>query len=199
MINYTFPREYNNPISHYVFENAFSPEELQYIYDNVDSLPFQAGTIMSDDISDIRKSRIKWIPQNPEWDWLYERLIAYAHEANQNEWGFELLTAPENIQYTEYLENNNGKYEWHQDIGPGVPSLRKVSVTVQLSHPDEYEGGDLQMWMGGDPRDPSSVINCTRGHGTVVVFPSYVPHQVTPVTKGIRRSFVLWVGGEHYK
>lgn len=199
MVQYTFPRHENDPMAHYYFENGFNPDELNWIYENVEELNFEKGVILGDDAQDIRKSRIKWIPQNEKWDWLYEKLMNFAIEANDQLWGFDLLTAPEQIQYTEYLATDEGKYEWHQDIGPGIPSLRKVSITVQLSHPDEYEGGDLQIWLGGDPRDPSSTLSCARGHGTVVVFPSYLPHQVSPVTKGIRRSFVLWVGGEHYK
>ena len=199
MVQYTFPRNENDPLAYYYFENGFSPEELEWIYANVADLEFEPGVILSEDSEGIRKSRIKWIPQGPHWDWLYERLIAYANEANNEMWGFDLLTAPEKIQYTEYLATDEGKYSWHQDIGPGIPSLRKVSITVQLSHPDEYEGGDFQMWLGGDPTEETSYITGPRGHGNVIVFPSYLPHQVSPVTKGIRRSFVLWVGGEHYK
>lgn len=199
MVNYTFPQKINNPVDHYVFANGFNPEELQWIYDNLEDLQFEKAAIMSDDVSDIRKSRIKWIPQDQKWDWLYERLMHYASVANDELWNFELVSAPEQIQYTEYLESDEGKYEWHQDIGPGTPSLRKVSITVQLAHPDEYEGGDLQIWLGGDPREKENYVTCDRGHGTVVIFPSYMPHQVTPVSKGLRRSFVLWVGGQHYK
>jgi PKHD-type hydroxylase len=199
MVNYTFPRSENDPLGYYYFEKGFTPEELQWIYDNIEDLEFEKAVILGEDTEGIRNSRIKWIPQNQTWDWLYERLISYAEEANNQLWNFELLTAPEKIQYTEYLATDDGKYGWHQDIGPGIPSLRKVSITVQLSHPDEYEGGDFQMWLGGDPMDESSYITGPKGQGNVIVFPSYLPHQVAPITKGIRRSFVLWVGGEHYK
>jgi PKHD-type hydroxylase len=57
-----------------------------------------------------------------------------------------------------------------------------------------YEGGDLEIWQGGEVRDKTP-----RGSGIVIIFPSYMMHRVTPVTKGVRRSLVLWVGGEHYK
>jgi PKHD-type hydroxylase len=73
-------------------------------------------------------------------------------------------------------------------------SLRKVSITVQLSDPSEYEGGDLDIWQGG-----KEYITAPRGKGTVVIFPSYMMHRVSPVTVGTRRSFVLWLGGEHYR
>ena len=147
---------------------------------------------------DTRTSRVKWVPQENNWAWLYEKLADYAQQANDHLWNFNLHTLPEQIQYTEYLGSKNGKYEWHQDIGPGMLSWRKVSITVQLSEPDEYEGGDLQIFQGGEYKD-QNFINAPRKAGCVFIFPSYMLHRVTPVTKGIRKSFVLWSGGGHYK
>jgi PKHD-type hydroxylase len=81
------------------------------------------------------------------------------------------------------------------DIGSqGFMPFRKLSVTVQLSDPDEYDGGDLQFWTGGQ-----YPISGPRGKGNVVIFPSFLLHRVTPVTTGTRKSFVLWLGGGHYK
>jgi len=117
-----------------------------------------------------------------------------AVDANDNLWDFDLISADEKIQYTEYLAEDEGHYTWHQDIGPGMASQRKVSITVQLSESDEYEGGDLELWRGGN-----NVVTAERGAGVTVLFPSYLMHRVTKVTKGKRRSFVLWVGGQHYK
>jgi PKHD-type hydroxylase len=79
------------------------------------------------------------------------------------------------------------------DCGPGELSTRKVSVTVQLSDSDEYEGGDLEFMRG------STAEQAPRGKGVVVIFPSYMLHRVTPITKGIRKSFVIWLGGSHYR
>ena len=107
---------------------------------------------------------------------------------------FDLYTILDDIQYTEYYATKKGHYGWHQDIGSGWLSKRKVSITVQLSGPDEYEGGDLEYWRGGDGCETAP-----KDKGLVFIFPSYMMHRVTPVTKGIRRSFVLWVGGEHYR
>jgi PKHD-type hydroxylase len=50
------------------------------------------------------------------------------------------------------------------------------------------------MWSGGE-----NVSVAERGAGVVFIFPSYMMHRVTKVTKGTRRSFVLWVGGDHYR
>jgi PKHD-type hydroxylase len=153
----------------------------------------RATTVASDD-SAIRSSIVKWIPQNDQWSWLYDKMINMATIANNALWNFDLQTAPEQIQFTEYHASQGGHYGWHQDIGPGMLSLRKVSITVQLSGPEDYQGGDLQIWQGGD-----NPIDAPKGKGTVVIFPSYMMHRVTKVTSGIRRSLVLWVGGEHYR
>jgi PKHD-type hydroxylase len=185
----------NDPQNYYWYKEGFSKEELNKIYEDIKSIEFQKATIIGndEDPEDIRSSSIKWIPKTNQWNWLYDKLMNLAVDANKI-WNFDLISAPELIQYTEYYDNKNGHYDWHQDIGPGQPSLRKVSITVQLSESDEYEGGDLEIWQGGQ-----SVQVSPRGAGNVIIFPSYMMHRVTKVSKGTRRSFVLWVGGQHYK
>lgn len=192
-----FNQAHNDPQNYYWFQHGFSKEELNKIYQDIANVPFDRATVIGngnpEEIKQIRSSSIKWIPKNQQWDWLYKKMMDLAVQANQI-WGFDLISAPEAIQYTEYYDTAEGHYDWHQDIGPGSASLRKVSITVQLSEADEYEGGDLEMWQGG-----SSVHVAPRGAGVVFIFPSYMMHRVTKVTKGTRRSFVLWVGGQHYK
>lgn len=193
--NFEFNNLENDPQNYYWYKDGFTKEELDKIYRDVATLPFQKATVIGGDTpEEVRSSSIKWIPQTEEWKWLYDKLMMYADDANMNMWNFDLKSAPELIQYTEYYDTAKGHYDWHQDIGPGLPSRRKVSITVQLSDADEYEGGDLDIWQGGQ-----SVQSAPRGAGVVVVFPSYMMHRVTKVTKGTRRSFVLWVGGEHYR
>lgn len=190
-----FKQHQNEPQNYYWFEKGFTNEELDKIYNDLADVPFEKATILSGKAEkEIRTSRIKWIPRDSNWNWLYEKLMNMAVEANDQLWGFDLITANELIQYTEYLAEDEGHYTWHQDIGHGDASLRKVSLTVQLSDPEEYEGGDLEMWQGGH-----AMQTAERGAGVVFIFPSYMMHRVTPVTKGTRRSFVLWVGGQHYK
>lgn len=194
-----FPPKTVDLQNYYYFKEGFSNEELNKIYNDVAFIPFQiAGTGESNDNEDtsIRSSQIKWVHATQEWSWLYDKLIAMINEANDTLWNFNLHAALDAVQYTEYHADKNGHYDWHQDIGPGVLSTRKISVTVQLSDPSEYEGGDLEYFKGGNPND---AIKVERSKGLVFIFPSFMMHRVTPVTKGIRRSFVLWVGGEHYK
>lgn len=187
----------NNALDYYWFQDGFSREELNKIYRSVATLPFHVA-VTQGGVSEDRKSKVKWIPQTQEWMWLYDKLMNLAEIANKEMWRFDLLTAPEAIQYTEYYGTDEGKYDWHQDIGSQNLSIRKVSITVQLSESDEYTGGDLCFWRGGSSLD-SNIMIAPRAAGNVVIFPSYMVHSVKPVTSGTRRSFVLWLGGGHYK
>lgn len=190
----TFNKKETQALNYYWFENEFSDNELEKIKEQVSNIDFLKATIQNSVDESIRNSSIKWIPFDNEFKWIYQKLMKMAEEANSTLWDFDLISAPEMIQYTEYYDHNSGKYDWHQDIGDGIPSLRKISITVQLSDPSEYEGGELQLWGGGE-----SIITAPKGKGNVVIFPSYMMHRITPVTKGTRTSFVLWLGGEHYK
>jgi PKHD-type hydroxylase len=182
--------------NYYFFEKGFTDEELDKIYKNVANIKFINAGTGEDNCQDksIRSSSVKWVPKDKEWAWLYDKMMAMIKEANDTIWNFDLYSVLDDIQYTEYHATNDGHYGWHQDIGPGPLSTRKVSMTVQLSGPDEYEGGDLEYWKGGQ-----DMQKAPRGKGVVFIFPSYMMHRVTPITKGVRRSFVLWVGGGHYK
>ena len=197
-MDYNFRSSYNEPQVCATVPNAFSAEELEKIYLGLSNIEFKEAktldTVDTDQVHrDIRISRIKWVPQTQEWEWLYEKLMEMIEEANEKHWRFNIVGAPEMIQYTEYIDTEGGHYTWHQDFGSGRPSHRKISVTVQLSDPDEYEGGDLEIWSGG-----GSIFKAPKEAGLAVIFPSYMMHRVTPINRGRRCSFVLWVGGSHY-
>jgi len=194
-LSYNFDRKANDSQNYYFYKEGFDVQELEKISKGVEKLPWHIASTAGGD-SDSRKSNIKWIPQNDDWWWLYEKLSNYAVTANETLWDFDLYQIPEQIQYTEY-HAPAGHYDWHQDIGPDMLSKRKISITVQLSDPEEYEGGTLQMFRGGNIEGP--YIEAEKNVGCVFIFPSYMMHRVTPVTKGTRKSFVLWLGGGHYR
>jgi PKHD-type hydroxylase len=191
--SYIIESEENASQEYYWFKNGFSKEHLNRLSKDIESIPFVDATTFTEPNPTIRKSKVKWIPQNETFEWLYDLIKELAVEANSI-WKFDIHTIIENIQYTEYYAADNGHYTWHQDIGPGNASKRKISVTIQLSDTTEYEGGDLQIWRGGD-----SIQTVPRGAGVSVLFPSYMMHRVSPMKRGIRKSLVLWIGGSHYK
>ena len=189
-----FPaKEGINQTNYYWFENGFTTQEVDTIVNGSLEYEFQRAVIMDEGNTDkFRKSNIKWLPFDSKWEWVIDKIMSQVTEANNTIWNFELKSIIDNIQYTEY-EGNGGHYDWHLDIGPGSISHRKISIVIQLSDPDDYVGGDLQIMTG------SEYTTIPRGKGNVVIFPSFLLHRVVPLTSGNRKSLVLWVGGGHYK
>lgn len=196
LIRPTFPNDPRvDQTIHAEIPNALTAEELMWIENLVKLYPYQEATISTDaTIADaVRKSKIKWISLDEKSHWLYEKLAIMIHQCNMERWRFNLYSIIDQIQYTEY-HDDGGHYAWHMDIGPGSLNHRKVSITIQLSDGSDYDGGELQLL--GFENNHTSV---EKKKGTAVIFPSFLVHRVTPVTKGIRKSLVLWVGGDSYK
>lgn len=180
--------------NYYWYKEELKKHEIDKIKLDIESLPSQKAEIAGGTNDTIRSSVIKWIPKNQEWEWLYNRMTRLATIANDVMWNLDINSIVDQIQYTEYYDTENGHYDWHIDVGNKELSYRKISIAIQISDPSEYEGGLFQIWLGGN-----SVQTCEKSIGTAVVFPSFYMHRVTPVTKGVRKSLVLWVGGTPYK
>jgi len=109
-------------------------------------------------------------------------------------YGYQLTGFMEGAQIAWYEAGGaggDGHYDWHVDIGPGPYSLRKLSMSVQLSDPADYDGGELEFM--------ASAESGIRTRGSLIVFPSFLQHRVTPVTRGIRASMVSWIAGPPYR
>jgi PKHD-type hydroxylase len=150
----------------------------------------------------IRDSNLVWLNDN----WIYKELHPYIHLANQLAgWNFE-WDRSESIQFTKYKLNQF--YHWHCDSFtkpydcPGKPEhgkIRKLSAVISLSDDDEYEGGDFQFdFRNSDKGKNVKSVTEFRKKGSVIVFPSFIYHRVTPVTKGTRYSLVTWNLGYPY-
>lgn len=152
----------------------------------------EKASIFSDNPDDVRKSRVAWLDNNIK---VLNLLYDYVNASNQEAFHFNIFKKA-NIQYTEYHGSESGHYDWHHDIfwerNDGLN--RKLSVTIQLSNPDEYEGGNFEF---NEVLNPD--INTLKEKGTVLVFPSYLRHRVTPVTEGVRRSLVAWFEGPKWR
>jgi PKHD-type hydroxylase len=145
----------------------------------------------SETYRNIRRSTISWVPINENTAWLYQRLAEVATKINDQYYGY-VLQGLFRLQYTAYVHNEAGFYDWHIDtMGAGTPQ-RKLSFSMQLSDPMEYEGGEL--WSHGGIK---TVMNKSRG--IIHFFPSNTLHRVTPVTVGTRRSLVGWICGPHFR
>lgn len=187
------PTEEINQTNYYWFNGGLTSEEVDKIVEDAKEYSFVKALVVDEENTDkFRKSNIKWLPFESKWDWVIDKIMSQVVEANDTIWKFDLNSVIDNIQYTEY-EGNGGHYDWHLDIGPGSISHRKISIVVQLSDPEEYVGGDLEIMVG------SEHTKIPRGKGNVVIFPSFLLHRVVPLVSGNRKSLVLWVGGGHYK
>ena len=152
--------------------------------------------------SNVRRSTLRWLDRRDEdlW-WMINRIEHAFRFANCNAFQFELSYFKE-IQFTEYNSEDEGKYDWHEDISwtKNGPSRRKLSIVVQLTDPHAYTGGDLELYArtcGGDDQVPKA--KGLRSRGTVLVFPSFLRHRVTPVLKGTRHSLVSWYEGPPFR
>ena len=144
-----------------------------------------------------RRSKVRWINPNDKNSYFIADLLwDYAKRANREVFGVD-LTGLWDIQYTIYEGSNNGHYAEHFDTFWANPTMhdRKLSVTIQLSDSDDYEGGDFVFDQEYQSPDPKAL----RKKGTILVFPSPIRHAVKPVTKGIRKSLVAWVEGPKWR
>jgi PKHD-type hydroxylase len=178
--------------------HAFAPHEIDMIRSMIETQEKTPG-VVADGITDknIRDSRIKWIVIDASSQWIFERVASIINTVNDQYFGMALTTT-EGIQLTEYDSVYQGFYGSHTDstYGPlGDARTRKLSVTMQLSNSDEYEGGDLMLYH----QNLKSPFNASRDKGTMTLFRSHIIHEVTPVTKGIRYSFVTWIHGPLFR
>ena len=120
-----------------------------------------------------------------------EDLVTRVYELERT-YQFDLSGFSENFQYTIYHGTEGGHYDWHVDQGP-LHVRRKLSLSLQVSHSSQYEGCDLQFYAG------NKIETAPRERGTIIAFPSYVLHRVTPVVSGTRKSIVVWVTGPRFK
>ena len=150
-----------------------------------DATVFSEQTYKPD--SEIRNTRIGWI-QNPK---VKELVEYYLLAANRNAFGFHVDYIPA-VQFGEYTEGSF--YTWHHDIDWNGDSMydRKLSIVIQLSDENDYEGGDFEFRYIQDPPN-------FRKQGSILVFPSYNMHRVTEVTKGKRLSLVCWMEGPRWR
>ena len=173
----------------------------------------------------IRDSEVSWMSDQ----WLYDLVYPFLHQANKEAgWRYQ-FDISEAFQFTKYGKNQfygwhaDGNGDWfgrYKRAIPGVTpqdargmypknyttntnmigKVRKLSMTINLNKPGEYEGGNLKFDFGPHATG-KRYHECTeiRPQGSIIIFPSYVYHQVTPVTKGTRYSLVLWTLGQPFK
>jgi predicted 2-oxoglutarate/Fe(II)-dependent dioxygenase YbiX len=183
------------------------------LIDKFDS-QMQESKLFGDQIKkEKRNSKNAWIPTT---HWVSGFLWHYVQRANRENFLYDLRNIDgESLQYTKYSEGEY--YGWHTDAGianmykpqaqgnrgcemasdfinQNCELVRKLSFSLQLSDPDEYEGGNVQFM-----DDEGKAYFAPRTRGTIILFDSRTQHRVLKVTKGIRKSIVGWVVGPRWK
>ena len=177
---------------------VFTPKQCNMIIEAGRAEPRQNAQVgnkegIKDGVLDAetRTSHISWIPfkKMPE---MYKDIERVMKATNGNHFGFDGMTLTEYAQYTEYPEG--GFYDWHVDNDVNMahePPVRKISMTCLLSPENEFEGGDLELMTEG------KIAKLKQGQA--IFFASFIRHRVAPVTRGTRKSLVMWFGGTPFK
>jgi PKHD-type hydroxylase len=135
-----------------------------------------------------RQAYTRKVQVNARTMWIFDLLCRAGAAASRAGAGLKLTEINREPQYVEYVPGW-GRFDWHNDYSHELPDApRKLTIIIQLSPPEDYDGGRLQVF-------GTEVQSLPREQGTVVAFPSFLFHRVTPVTRGVRRALVAWIAG----
>jgi PKHD-type hydroxylase len=197
MTNYIFQPSASFGVGDHPFatwENAFTGEEVDKIVAYCEALPKNKASVgMGEVNSEYRRSEVAWVEHVPDATWIFDRMAWIARQINGQFYRFDLYGFCEHMQFTTYDEADKGCYDWHVDAGTNTDVPRKMSLVLQLSEPEDYEGGNLEILKS---KNTEIVL---KKKGLVAAFPSYTLHRVSPVTKGHRKSLVVWVSGPQFR
>jgi PKHD-type hydroxylase len=190
----TWPFNVDNIEPWAFMQNVFTPAQCQTIITIGKNLNLEkAATGLNKNVNQndlTRKSQTSWLSSANGNEWIFQQMTQVAQSLNQQFFNFDLWGFAEGLQFTEYQAPSD-HYSWHTDNMYKGP-IRKLSMSVQLSDPDDYEGGELVINNGTEMELP-------KAQGCAYAFPSYSLHGVKPVTKGVRYSLVAWITGPAFK
>ena len=207
-----FTTIYNNPYHRAIvtpawvyWDDAFTAEELEKIVLYCEQFELSFGTVQGSESLSVeeaqriaelhRISDVKFHERNSDTAWIFDRLNTIIQAANEMYYGFD-LNGYDKFQYTTYESSKRAHYDWHMDLNTAEDQkemTRKLSLTLCLN--DTYEGGLFQINDGKE----NKAMNVPTKKGRMIIFPSFMIHKVTPITKGTRRSLVVWTLGPKFR
>jgi len=201
---YNWPQERAMITHPWVYwDGLFSDDQLDKIIYYCEAIGLERGTtIGSNDpkiVEEVRRCDLKFHKRTDENAWVFDKCNGVLETLNDRFYQFD-LNGYDAFQYTTYRAEEKGEYNWHIDmcLGNGTPrdmiQPRKLSMSMLLNDPSEFDGGEFQLHEGN--ADKAYTIAFKRGRA--VIFPSWMPHRVTPVTRGVRKSLVIWVTGPKF-
>jgi PKHD-type hydroxylase len=179
------------------WEGLFTPAELDAIVRLGDGLAREKAELSGGaGYENIRATEVAWFPRNAQTEVLYRCMENAVLEMNARFFRFD-LSGLAMFQYALYGGPDGGHFDWHKDYGrdPSDPGQepRKLTLSLQLSEPSDYEGCELQARAG------NQIDTAPKTRGALVAFPANVLHQVTPIRSGIRRALVVWAVGPEFR
>lgn len=188
------------------YKQILNEHECNSILEYAKKIPASDGVIKADQNfleSNTRRSKVRFIgAEAHEMRWLFDKLWGLTKFTNENYFNNFDINTLDFVQVATYDSSNQGEYTMHQDIlwiEHHRPLQRKISLTLQLSKSDSYSGGDFVFkdLQGSSPSETN--MQEMRQQGTVIIFPSFVPHAVLPVTSGTRYSLTAWFEGPNWR
>jgi len=184
--------------NYYYIPTGITRDVAELIVKKCDELQLENSTVTNEGLlitkPSWRKSTNAWIPMD---HWIAGMMKHFVESANVAEFNYDLTKWSDQIQYTVY-DGDGSHYGWHTDIVESVYDpkvVRKLSISLLLSDPEDYEGGEFQLLLAGD----GQMKSWKPPIGTAVIFPSTAKHRVRPVKSGKRISLVGWYGGPAFR
>ena len=171
------------------WKKAFTKEECEKIIKIAKDKGLIKGTTKGK--SDARQSKICWLYASDDLEWVFRKITDIVLNLNDRFFQFDIFGLNEGLQFTNYKAPSD-KYDKHIDRSLDF-TIRKLSLSIQLTNPKEYKGGELYLY------EDEKGTEMKKEQGTLILFPSYILHEVKPVTKGERNSLVSWVTGKQFK
>lgn len=190
--------ELDNVSSFAFYKKVFNKDECEKIVNIGKNRGLKPSTLMNKSLNDVeakkvRSSNVSWLYPDYETDWIFYRVAGIVTDLNNKFFNFDISGLNEGFQFTNYTSLSLGdKYEKHIDKGYNRP-VRKLSLSIQLTDPKEYEGGELFLY------ESEKGQKMSKEQGDLILFPSYLLHEVKPVTKGERNSLVAWITGRQFR
>lgn len=175
-------------------EKVFTPEECAKIIEigNLQLKESRIGNVNSKVKKEVRDSMVNFLHPEEDTYWIFEKLEQVTSDINDALFHFNIHGFVEGLQFTKYVAPT-GQYTAHIDRQSIGEVVRKLSLSVQLSDPSEYDGGELEILTSLEYPEIAP-----KDQGTSFYFNSHLLHRVTPVTRGTRYSLVAWITGPRF-
>lgn len=182
--------------SYWSWENGVPETFCDYVLNTTDWSESKEGRIIKNDShgeinTKTRRTDIVWASSSTPVGCVLQTFVTMANV--HAGWNYSIYSM-EDIQLGKYSDKDNSFYDWHTDC-PLItrPNQRKLSVVLMLSDPKDFEGGKLEI------EDLEESVELLPKKGSIIVFPSFLKHRVTPVIKGTRHTAVGWMLGPSFK